>query len=61
MIVAGAVAIAICAPLFTLFYRLNSLPVRGAPWLRRLSCPLVVTIVLVVLVAVVLGPGLRLG
>lgn len=60
VIVAGAVAIAIFAPVFTLFYRRLHPPYEelrlGTPLV-----PLVVTVVLVVLIAVVLGPGLRLG
>lgn len=60
VIVAGAVAIAIFAPVFTLFYGRLHPPYEEL----RLGTPLVplaVTVVLVVLIAVVLGPGLRLG
>lgn len=60
VVVAGAVAIAIFAPVFTLFYRRLHPPYEELR-LRTPVVPLVVTIVLVVMIAIVLGPGLRLG
>ena len=60
MVVAGAVAVAIFAPMFTFFYRRLHPPYEALA-LRPPLVPLVVTVVVVVLVAVVLGPGLRLG
>ena len=60
VVIAGAVAIAIFAPVFTLFYR-RLHPPYEALRLRTPIVPLVVTIVLVVLIAVVLGPGVHLG
>ncbi len=60
VIVAGAVAIAIFAPVFTLFYRRLHPPYVDLR-LRTPFVPLAVTVVLVVVIAVVLGPGLRLG
>ena len=60
MIIAGAVAIAIFAPVFTFFYRPLHPPYEELR-LRTPLEPLVVTVVLVVAIAVVLGPGLRLG
>jgi hypothetical protein len=60
VIVAGAVAVAIFAPVFTFFYRPLHPPYEQLQ-LRTPLVPLVVTVVLVVVIAVVLGPGLRLG
>ena len=60
VVVAGAVAVAIFAPMFTFFYRRLHPPYEALA-LRPPLVPLVVTVVVVVLVAVVLGPGLRLG
>ncbi|GAB2584865.1 zinc metalloprotease [Microlunatus antarcticus] len=59
VVLAGGVAVAIFAPMFTFFYgRLH--PAYEHLTLRTPVVPLVVTVVLAVLVAVVLGPGLRL-
>lgn len=60
VVVAGAVAVAIFAPMFTFFYRRLHPPYEPLA-LRPPVVPLVVTVVVVLLVAVVLGPGLRLG
>jgi hypothetical protein len=60
VVVAGAVSIAIFAPLFTLFYRRLHPPYEELH-LRVPLVPLAVTVVVVVAIAVVLGPGLRLG
>lgn len=60
VIVAGAVAVAIFAPVFTLFYRRLHPPYEELR-LRTPVVPLVGTVVLVVVIAAVLGPGLRLG
>jgi hypothetical protein len=60
VIVAGAVAVAIFAPVFTFFYRRLHPPYEEL-LLRTPVVPLVLTVTVAVLVAVVLGPGLRLG
>lgn len=60
VIVAGAVSVAIFAPIFTLFYRRLHPPYEELR-LRTPIVPLAVTVVVVVAIAVVLGPGLRLG
>jgi MFS family permease len=60
VIVAGAVATAIFAPMFTFFYRRLRTPYEGLAVGRTL--PWVIgTAVLALLVIAVLGPGLRLG
>jgi hypothetical protein len=60
VVVAGGIAVAIFAPVFTFFYRPLHPPYEELR-LRMPVVPLAVTVVLVVLIAVVLGPGLRLG
>jgi hypothetical protein len=60
VIVAGAVATAIFAPMFTFFYRRLRTPYEGLALGRALPW-VVATAVLAVLVIAVLGPGLRLG
>lgn len=60
VVLAGAVSIAIFAPMFSFFYRgLN--PPHEALALRQPVVPLIATVVLTVLIAVFLGPGIHLG
>jgi hypothetical protein len=60
IIAAGAVSIAVFAPLLTLFYRRRNRPYERLE-LRRPVAPLVITVVVAVLMVGFLAPGIRLG